>query len=95
MLINDGLDLMGQVVASGHDPADIRYRALVNWQAAYAAELCRRAVTRLFVGSGAHALYEPNPLQTAFRNVHAGAQHGVLDFDIAGEQYGRMRLETT
>jgi len=68
------------------------YRAQVKWRAAYTAELCRRAVSRLFAGSGAHAVYKGSPLQTAFRNINVGAQHASIDFDTSGELYGRERL---
>jgi len=40
------------------------YRARIKWHAAYTAELCRRAVSRLFEGSGAHAvLFRADRLQ--------------------------------
>jgi two-component flavin-dependent monooxygenase len=68
------------------------YRARVKWQAAYGAELCRRAVSRLFAGSGSHAIYRSSPLQTAFRNITVGAQHASIDFDTSGELYVRAQL---
>ena len=92
LLVHDGLELMAQVSQSGQGATDMGYRAQVKWQAAYAAELCRRAVSRLFAGSGAHSVYHSSPLQVAFRNVTVGAQHASLDFDTSGELYGRMRL---
>jgi 3-hydroxy-9,10-secoandrosta-1,3,5(10)-triene-9,17-dione monooxygenase len=92
LLIRDGLDLMGDVANSGQGATDMGYRARVKWQAAYAVELCRRAVSRLFAGSGAHAVYNANPIQLAFRNVNVGAQHASLDFESSGELYGRLRL---
>jgi hypothetical protein len=92
LLVHDGLDLMARVAQSGQGATDMGYRAQVKWQAAYAAELCRRAVSRLFAGSGAHSVYRSSPLQTAFRNVNVGAQHASLDFDTSGELYGKMRL---
>lgn len=92
MLIHDSADLMGEVAASGQSATDMAYRARVKWQAAYAAELCRRAVSRLFSGSGAHGVYDASSLQAAFRNVNTGAQHASIDFDTSGELYGRMRL---
>ncbi len=69
---------------------ELRVRA--KWQAAYAAELCRRALARMFTGSGAHAVYAPGGLQTALRNVNVGAQHASIDFDTSAELYARMRL---
>lgn len=92
LLVYDGLELMARVAQSGEGATDMGYRAQVKWQAAYAAELCRRAVSRLFAGSGAHSVYHSSPLQLALRNVTVGAQHASLDFDTSGELYGRMRL---
>jgi alkylation response protein AidB-like acyl-CoA dehydrogenase len=92
LLIHDYAELMAQVAQSGQGATDMGYRARVKWQAAYAAELCRRAVSRLYAGSGAHAVYNSAPLQAAFRNVNVGAQHASIDFDTSGELYGRMRL---
>ncbi len=90
--VHDAAQLMGEVAESERDATDMTYRARVKWQAAYAAELCRRAVSRLFAGSGAHAIYDSSQLQAAFRNVNVGAQHASIDFDTSGELYGRMRL---
>jgi len=90
--IHDTAELMAKVTQSGQGATDMGYRARVKWQAAYAAELCRRAVSRLFAGSGAHGVYDTAPLQAAFRNVNVGAQHASIDFDTSGELYGRMRL---
>ena len=67
-------------------------RARVKWNAAYSAELCRRAVARLYSGSGAHSVYESSPLQAAFRNINVGAQHASIDFDSSAETYARVRL---
>jgi hypothetical protein len=92
LMVQDALTLLEGVTQSGEGATDMNYRARVKWQAAYGAELCRRAVSRLFAGSGAHAVYTPSPLQTAFRNVNVGAQHASIDFDTSGELYGRMRL---
>jgi alkylation response protein AidB-like acyl-CoA dehydrogenase len=91
-LIRDAADVMTKVSDSGEGATDMGYRARVKWQAAYAAELCRRSVSRLFSGSGAHGVYDTSPLQAAFRNVNVGAQHASIDFDTSGELYGRMRL---
>jgi len=90
MIIHDSAGILARVADSGSDPADIGYRATVKWQAAYAAELCRRAASRLYAGSGAHGVYNHSALQAAFRNVSVGAQHASIDFDSSGEAYGRM-----
>jgi alkylation response protein AidB-like acyl-CoA dehydrogenase len=92
LMVQDALGVLEGVIQTGEGATDMNYRARVKWQAAYGAELCRRAVTRLFAGSGAHGVYTSSPLQTAFRNVNVGAQHASIDFDASGELYGRMRL---
>ncbi|MHB8381981.1 MAG: acyl-CoA dehydrogenase family protein [Candidatus Binataceae bacterium] len=71
---------------------DFAARAQVKWNAAYSAELCRRAVARLYSGSGAHSVYESSPLQAAFRNINVGAQHASIDFDSSAETYARILL---
>jgi 3-hydroxy-9,10-secoandrosta-1,3,5(10)-triene-9,17-dione monooxygenase len=74
---------------------DFAARAQVKWNAAYSAELCRRAVARLYSASGAHSVYESSPLQSAFRNINVGAQHASIDFDSSAEMYARIRLGIT
>ena len=91
LLVHDALGEFDRLMATGEKP-DMEHRVRVKWQAAYSAELCRRAVTRLFAGSGAHAVYEGSPMQTAFRNIHVGAQHASIDFDSSAELYARVQL---
>jgi len=91
LLVHDALGEFDRLMANG-EPASIEHRARVKWQAAYAAELCRRAAARLYSGSGAHAVYLASPLQAAFRNINVGAQHASIDFDTSAEFYGRVRL---
>jgi alkylation response protein AidB-like acyl-CoA dehydrogenase len=92
LLVRESLQTLTAVADSGQGATDMDYRARVKWHAAYAVELCRRAASRLFAGSGAHAVYNRSPLQVAFRNINVGAQHASLDFETSGELYGRMRL---
>jgi len=91
LLQQEVFDAFDRLMASG-ERFDIAHRTWARWQVSYAADLCRRAVTRLYSGSGAHAVYGPSALQRAFRNIHVGAQHANLDFDTGAEQYGRMLL---
>jgi len=91
LLIHDVLGEFDRLMESG-ETFDNNHRVRAKWQAAYAAELCRRAVARMFSGSGAHAVYAPSALQAAFRNVNVGAQHASIDFDNSAEQYARARL---
>lgn len=91
LLQQEVYDEFDRLMASG-ERFDPTHRVWVRWHVSYAAELCRRAVTRLFSGAGAHAVYKPSALQRAFRNIHVGAQHASLDFDTGAEQYGKMLL---
>ncbi len=90
LMMHDGLRECGELLVRTKSTAE--QRARLKWQGAYASELCRRAIGRLFAGSGAHAVYEGHPLQTAFRNINVAAQHASFDFDTSAEQYGRILL---
>ncbi len=90
LLIHDGLLECDRIMANPNYTADQRTR--IKWQGAYATELCRRAVGRLFAGSGAHSIYDESEMQVAFRNINVAANHASLDFDISAEQYGRELL---
>lgn len=91
LLLHDVLGEFDRLMAAG-DGFSIEHRTRAKWQAAYSAELCRRAVARMFSGSGAHAVYAPSAMQATFRNINVGAQHASIDFDNAAEIYARMRL---
>ena len=67
-------------------------RAELKWHAAYAVELCRRAVDRIFAGAGAHAVYDDSPLQTRFRDLNTACHHAIVDLDANAELYGRVCL---
>ena len=92
LLLHDVLGEFDRLMATG-ERFDNSHRVRAKWQAAYSVELCRRAVGRMFAGSGAHAVYTPSALQAAFRNVNVGAQHASVDFDNSAELYARARLE--
>jgi len=59
---------------------------------AYAAGMCVRAVDILFAGAGGGAIYQRNPLQRAFRDVHAAIGHQAITWDAQGTLYGRVAL---
>jgi 3-hydroxy-9,10-secoandrosta-1,3,5(10)-triene-9,17-dione monooxygenase len=65
-----------------------RYRR----DAAFAATLCTRAVDVLFTATGGTAIYERNPIQRAFRDVHAANGHFALSWNVNGALYGRVAL---
>ena len=67
----------------------------IMYDAPFVMDACSRAVLQLFRGSGGKALYESNPLQRHFRDIHAMTQHVAMDVDRAGETYGRLLLQDT
>ena len=55
-------------------------------------KLCTEAVERLFIASGGASIYEGNPLQRYWRDLHTINAHRVLDWDDAAESFGRAAL---
>jgi alkylation response protein AidB-like acyl-CoA dehydrogenase len=56
---------------------------------AYSTMLCTRAVDRLASAVGAHGMLEDTPIQRAFRDVHAVANHGANNWDLQAVPYAR------
>jgi len=46
----------------------------------------------LFTASGGGAIYERNPIQRAFRDVHAANAHYSVTWAVNGALYGRVAL---
>jgi alkylation response protein AidB-like acyl-CoA dehydrogenase len=65
----------------------------IMYDAPFIMDACSRAVVDLFRGSGGKVLFESNPLQRHFRDIHAMTQHVAMDLDRAGETYGRLLLQ--
>ena len=65
----------------------------IMYDAPFIMDACSRAALELFRGSGGKALYETNPLQRHFRDIHAMTQHVAMDLDRAGETYGRLLFQ--
>ncbi len=80
-----------RIVGEGGVPS-LEQRARYRRDGAYAATLCTKAVDVLFTATGGGAVYARNPLQRAFRDVHAANAHYVLNWDINGAMYGRVAL---
>ena len=67
-------------------------RIQFRWDAAYVVELSRRAIDRLFAASGAHGIYEGDPVYRVYRDINTACHHTVVDFDTVSELRGRMTL---
>ncbi len=68
-------------------------RARYRWDTAHAATISVRAVDRLFTASGGRAIFRSNPLQRAWRDVHAIRAHAANDLEKIAPILGRMELD--
>ena len=69
-------------------PQRLRYRLDLS----YAIELCVQAVDTLYPLLGGRGLVATDPVQRAWRDVHAVAQHIALVWDVTAGLYGAVRL---
>jgi alkylation response protein AidB-like acyl-CoA dehydrogenase len=82
-------------MAANATPMSERERIQFRWDAAYVAELCRRAMERMYASAGAHGIYEGSAVLDAYRDVNTACHHMVVDFDSVSEMQGRMILTGT
>lgn len=68
--------------------------AKLRWKrnCAFGVQLATRAVDTLMAASGAGGLPTNAPLQRLFRDVHAGAAHIALTWDVQAASYGQHAL---
>jgi alkylation response protein AidB-like acyl-CoA dehydrogenase len=90
-LVDDAADRGDRVGETG-ERLTVEERAELKWHAAYAVELCRRAVERIYGSAGAHAVYDDSRLQARFRDLNTACHHAIADLDTNAELYGRVRL---
>ena len=57
-----------------------------------ALRMLASAMDRLLLAGGASGLLESSPVQRAWRDVNAISTHVAVNFEAAGENYGRMAL---
>lgn len=91
-LLEQNCRILDDGLAAGVFPLPLEQRVQIRWHAAYAVELCRRAIERVFAVSGAHAMYDGHPLQRVHRDINTASHHAIVDFDNAAELKGRLEL---
>jgi 3-hydroxy-9,10-secoandrosta-1,3,5(10)-triene-9,17-dione monooxygenase len=67
-------------------------RARARMDCAHAVRECREAVETLFLASGGSGIADTNPVQRAWRDLHAITLHGILALETNQEMYGRVLL---
>lgn len=90
LLLGNCADIMADA-AQEAAPAPLE-KARLRRDAAFAAQLCRRAVELLFDASGGAALFLAHPAQRALRDIYAACSHIALNWDAAAAVYGRVAL---
>jgi len=90
LLLRDAQEAMALIRSDEHATPEKRARSYRD--AGYAVKLCQQAIERLFQVSGGHSVYAGNPIQRAWRDVHAAGAHVSLRWDEAAERWGRAEL---
>ena len=90
VLLGNCADIMAD--AADHEPPSLLEKARLRRDAAFAAQLARRAVDLLFDASGGAALFLVHPAQRALRDIRAACAHIALNWDAAASLYGRVAM---
>ena len=67
-------------------------RARIRMDCAHAVRQCLEAVETLFLACGGSGIAEANPVQRAWRDLHAVNMHGALTLETNQEMFGRLLL---
>jgi 3-hydroxy-9,10-secoandrosta-1,3,5(10)-triene-9,17-dione monooxygenase len=70
----------------------IETRTLLRRDFTYAMRMLVDAMEALVRISGSSGLLDDNPVQRAWRDVHAIGSHVVMNWDVPAENYGRMQF---
>ncbi len=82
-------------IAERGETPDQELRAVLRRDSAYGGTLFTHAVDLLVQITGAAGLYQHNPMQRYFRDIHALAQHAAMVWDVCGQNYGQVALTGT
>lgn len=91
LLLHRAVDDIEAAAAAGAIMAPVE-RARVRMDCAHAVRQCLEAVDTLFLAGGGSGLAEANPIQRAWRDLHAINLHGALALEVNQEMFGRMLL---
>ena len=79
-------------LARRSEPIPVSLRARCRFDGANATARAVRATDRLFEASGGEAIFLDNPIQRAWRDVHAMRAHAINNPDAAARLFGRSEL---
>ncbi len=89
-LLTNFAEMMRLVNARNEIP--LEQRARYRWDAGKATDWSVRAVDRLFEASGGRAIFLNNPIQRAWRDVHAMRAHAGNNPEMAAAVFGRSEF---
>jgi alkylation response protein AidB-like acyl-CoA dehydrogenase len=69
-------------------------RARYQRDRAFGTKLCLQAVNRLFEASGGHAIFQSAPIQRFYRDAQAATHRETMLLDVAGQNFGRIVLNS-
>jgi 3-hydroxy-9,10-secoandrosta-1,3,5(10)-triene-9,17-dione monooxygenase len=81
-----------QAPAERGEMMEFAKRARVRADVAYAVRQCLEAIEILYMATGGSGISETNPMQRAWRDVHAVNMHGLMNLQMNQEMYGRVVL---
>ncbi len=90
ILLGNCVDIM--TAAAGANAPVLLEKVRLRRDAAFAAQLCRRALDLLFDACGGSALYLTHPAQRQLRDMRATCAHITLNWDAAASLYGRVAV---
>ncbi len=90
IIMGNCADIMASAESGG--APDLLEKMRLRRDAAFAAQLCRRAVDVLFDACGGAALYLSHPAQRSLRDIRAACAHITLNWDAAASLYGRVAV---
>jgi 3-hydroxy-9,10-secoandrosta-1,3,5(10)-triene-9,17-dione monooxygenase len=89
-LLRSFADMM-QLARTGRE-IPLAHRARYRWEAAHAVGWSVHAVDRLFEASGGRAIFLNNPIQRAWRDVHAMRAHAGNNPEKMATIFGRSEF---
>jgi 3-hydroxy-9,10-secoandrosta-1,3,5(10)-triene-9,17-dione monooxygenase len=79
-------------LARAAEEIPLSFRARVRWDAGKATDWSVRAVDRLMMASGARGVFLDNPIQRAWRDVHAMQAHASNNVERAAAVFARSEF---
>ncbi|MEA3066834.1 MAG: 3-hydroxy-9,10-secoandrosta,3,5(10)-triene-9,17-dione monooxygenase, partial [Sphingomonadales bacterium] len=70
----------------------LSFRARVRWDSGKATDWSIQAVDRLMMASGGRGIFLGNPIQRAWRDVHAMQAHASNNLERAAAVFGRSEF---